>query len=251
VQSNKGAEAAMLKLAGSGILLTNFVAADKGETAILSFSDEVDVRNDFTNNPDVLTRSLRGLGVEGQGACGLDALMRALRMLETRRRDRRRIILMIAEKRDRGSVTQLPEVVREVQRQNAAVYWLTFSPTLSRYTEKVQTIESKDPDVNGTPVPYDPPPMNIFNAFTELAHLSKPNLADLFAAATGGRTIDFLERKALEAEIHTIGDEVHRQYILSFQPPHTAPGTFHQIRVEVNGQPELKTKTRNGYWSIE
>src|ERR1700722_1713367 len=43
VQSGKEAEAAMAKLEGSGILLTQFVAADKGETAVISFSDEVRV----------------------------------------------------------------------------------------------------------------------------------------------------------------------------------------------------------------
>jgi VWFA-related protein len=251
VQSGKEAEAAMLKLEGSGILLTQFVAADKGETAVISFSDEVRVRNDFTNNPDVVTRSLRGLGVEGDGACELDALWRALRMLETRKRDRRRIIFMIAEKRDRKSVTKLPEVVKEIQRQNAAVYWLTFSPTMSKYTEKPQTVKSKDPDRNGDAIPYDPPPMNILNVFTELAHLNQPNLAELFSTATGGRTTDFLERKALESEIHAIGDEVHRQYILSFQPPRSDPGIFHELRVEVKNRPQAVAKTRQGYWAIE
>ena|ERR1035438_9138432 len=39
VQTGKEAEAAMLKLEGSGILLTQFVAADKGETAVISFSN--------------------------------------------------------------------------------------------------------------------------------------------------------------------------------------------------------------------
>lgn len=251
VQSGKEAEAAMLKLEGSGILLTQFLTADKGETAVLSFSDEVRVRNDFTNNSDAVTRSLRSLGVEGGGSCALDALMRALRMLSTRKRDRRRIIFMIAEKRDRGSFTKLPEVVKEIQRQNAAVYWLTFSPTLSRYTEKPQTVKSKDPDRNGQLVPYDSPPFNILNLFTELVHVNQPNLAELFATTTGGRTLDFLERKALEQEIHSIGDEVHRQYILSFQPPHSPAGVFHAIRVEVKDRPDATAKTREGYWAIE
>ncbi len=251
VETGKNAEAALLKLEGSGILLTQFVAADKGETAVLSFSDEVRVRNEFTHNPDIVTRSLRGLGVDGLGACELDAMMRALRLLETRKADRRRIIFVIGEKRDRGSYTELPEVVKEVQRQNVAVYWLTFSPSLIKYTQKPQTVKSKDPDRNGALIPYDPEPFNILNVFTELAHLSKPNLADLFAATTGGRTIDFLERKGLEDVIHTIGDEVHRQYILSFQPPASEAGIFHQLRVEVKGRPELKTKSREGYWAVQ
>ena len=251
VQSGKEAEAVMLKLEGSGILLTNFVAADQGETAVISFSDEVRVRNDFTSNPDAVTKSLRGLGVEGDGACELDALMRALRMLGTRKAARRRVIFMIAEKRDRGSITKLPEVVKEIQRQNAAVYWLTFSPTLTAYTERPQKVKSKDPDRNGQPIPFDPPPFNFLNVFSALAHESQPNLADLFTAATGGHTRDFLDRKALEQEIHMIGDEVHRQYIVSFQPPKSEAGLFHSVRVEVMDRPELTAKTRQGYWAVD
>ena len=45
-------------------------------------------------------------------------------MLERRPPGRRRIILMIAEKRDRGSTTKLPEVMEQVQCLNAEVFWL-------------------------------------------------------------------------------------------------------------------------------
>jgi len=54
--------------------------------------------------------------------------MEALRMLGERPAKRRRIILMIAEKRDRESTAKLPQVMEQVQRLNATVYWLTYSP---------------------------------------------------------------------------------------------------------------------------
>ncbi len=172
-------------------------------------------------------------------------------MLAARDPGRRRIIFVIAEKRDRSSRAKLPEVMREVQRQNAAIYWLTYSPSLTRYTERPKTVKSDDPKLNGQLIPYDPGPMDLFAAFTELAHLSKPNLADLFTRATGGRTMNFLKKGGLEDEIQAIGKDIHEEYILSFQPRNGGGGQFHALRVEVRGRPELAVRTREGYWALE
>jgi len=48
-----------------------------------------------------------------------------------------------------------------------------------------------------------------------------------------------------------VGEEVHRQYILSFQPKNTEPGKYHAIRVAVKGRPELQVKSREGYWALQ
>ena len=44
---------------------------------------------------------------------------------------------MIAEKRDRASRPKLPDVMARVQRLNAAVYWLTYSPLLGAFHGEV------------------------------------------------------------------------------------------------------------------
>jgi hypothetical protein len=77
VQTSSNSGAVIDKLGGSGILFSQLLAADAGESAVISFSDEVKIHQDFTNNPDFVMHSLRML--------------------------RRRIILMIAERRDRSS----------------------------------------------------------------------------------------------------------------------------------------------------
>jgi hypothetical protein len=85
----------------------------------------------------------------------------------------------------------------------------------------------------------------------ELIHLSKPDISSLFTRATGGRALAFVRKNALEQAIQLVGEEVHRQYILSFQPKGGEPGKFHSIRVEVGNRPELQVKTRQGYWTTE
>ena len=63
--------------------------------------------------------------------------------------------------------------------------------------------------------------------------------------------MNFLKKSGLEDEIHKLGEEIHRQYIASFQPPPGEPGAFHTIRITVKRHPEWKAKTREGYWAVE
>src|SRR5580658_5103329 len=73
VQTSANSGPVIDKLGGSGILLTQSLAADAGRTAVLSFSDEVKVHQDFTGNPDQVIHALRMLRTEGGNARMLDA----------------------------------------------------------------------------------------------------------------------------------------------------------------------------------
>ena len=115
IETGANAGAVIDKLGGSGILFSQLLAADAGQTAIISFSDEVKIHQDFTEDPDSVTHALRMLRKEGENAAVLDALRQALLMLEKRPAGRRRIILMIAERRDRSSGTKLVKVMERAQ----------------------------------------------------------------------------------------------------------------------------------------
>jgi VWFA-related protein len=264
VQTSENSGAVIDKLGGSGILFTQLLAADAGETAVISFSDDVKVHQDFTGNPDLVIHALRMLRKEGGNAHMLDALRQALLMLERRPSRRRRIILMLAEKRDRSSTAKLPEVMEQVERLNAAVYWLTYSPLLQPFTVKPKTAEDLKPEAerikvqqcalcpapDDTPVPPDLGPGGYLYGIGELIRLHQPDLSNLFTKTTGGRTLNFLKKNALEQAIQLVGEEVHRQYILSFEPKGGEPGKFHTIWVAVKNRPDLRAKTREGYWAL-
>ncbi len=264
VQTSANSGAVIDKLGGSGILFTQLLAADAGETAVLSFSDEVKVHQDFTADPDSVIHAMRMLRKEGGNAHTLDALVEALAMLEHRPAGRRRIILMIAEKRDRSSKSKLSEVMERVQQLNVAVYWLTYSPFLEPFTVKSKTAEDLKPEAerikvqqcatcpppDETPVPLDIGPASPIYAIGELVHLHKPDLANLFTKTTGGQSLGFLKKNGLEQAIELVGAEVHRQYILSFEPKGGEAGKFHAIRVVVKDRPDLQAKTRSGYFAL-
>jgi VWFA-related protein len=264
VETSSNSGAVVDKLGGSGILFTQLLAADAGETAVISFSDEVTVHQDFTSNPDFVIHALRMLRKEGGEAHMLDALRQALIMLEQRPPGRRRIILMIAERRDRSSNAKLPEVMERVERLNATIYWLTFSPFLEPFTVRPKTAEDLKPEAerikmkkcdlcpapDDTPVPPDLGPGGLIYALGELMRLHQPDLSSLFTRTTGGRNLSFVKKHALEQAIQLVGEEVHRQYILTFEPKGGDAGKFHAVRVEVRNRPELEAKTREGYWAL-
>ncbi|HXB69233.1 MAG TPA: VWA domain-containing protein [Candidatus Acidoferrales bacterium] len=251
VQTSVNSQAVIDKLGGSGILFTELLAGNAGETAILTFGDTVHDLQDFTTDPSQLEKTLRSLHVNRGDAASLDAVAEALKLLEQRKPERRRVILLIAEKRDRASQRKFAGVLREVQRQNVLIYWLTYSPTLTAYTARPRTVKSADPKKDGELVPYDPGSQNLLNIIPELAQLGKPAAAQELAKATGGRSVGFLKQDALEEAIQSVAAEVHRQYMVSFQPRPSPPGKFHSIRVEVKGKPELLARTRAGYWPLQ
>jgi len=265
VQTSSNSGAVIDKLGGTGILFTQLLAADAGATAVISFSNQVKVHQDFTASPDSVIYALRMLRKEGGAAHMLDALHQALLMLERRAPGRRRIVLMIAEKRDRSSKAKLAEVMERVERLNAVVYWLTYSPLLQPFSVKPKTAEDLKPEAernksqtcalcpspDDTPVPPDLGPGGYIYAIGELVRLHQPDLSSLFTKITGGRTLNFLKKNALEQAIQLVGEEVHRQYILTFEPKAGEPGKFHAIRVAVKNRPDLHAKTREGYWALQ
>jgi VWFA-related protein len=255
VQTSANSEAVLDKLGRSGNLFAQVLAGNGGETAVISFSDDVKLQQDFTTDPDELTRALRTLKVEGDSGVTLDAVNEALRMLSQRASNRRRIVLIIAEKRVRTSTVKLDDVVMAAERQNALIYWLTYSPMLTAFTARPKTQNCDKRGKNcelapATSTPVDPITSAIL-AMMELYHMSKPEASELFTKATGARTMSFLKRSGLEEAIQAVSAEVHRQYILTYQPAPGTPGQFHPIRVEVKDRPDLKARTRAGYWTVQ
>ena len=265
IQTSANSGAVIDKLGRSGILFTQLLAADRGATAVISFGNQVKIHQEFTGDPDPVIHALRMLRKEGGAAHIHDALLQATEMLAKRPAGRRRVILMIAEKRDRSSQASLSEVMERVQKLNAAVYWLSYSPMLEPFTVKPKTKEDLKPEAeriklpqcatcpepDNTPVPPDLGPGGLFYGIGELIRLHQPDLSSLFTSTTGGRAAFFLKKDGLEQTIQKIGEEVHRQYILTFEPKGGEAGAFHQIRVAVRGRPELHATTREGYWAVQ
>jgi VWFA-related protein len=260
--------AAMLdKLGRSGVLFTDMLAAEAGETAVMSFSDRVKLAQGFTTDGARVTHAVRALRVQGDGVALYEGVSAALDLLATRSPSRRRVLLVIAERRDRSSKLDLATLLNEGQLQNTTIYWLTYSTLLEPYTnrrkskwDRMTDDEKNDPrrmrsskvpsPEEEEQLPVDLRPGDLIGVIVEVAHRTRVDAANLLTRTTGGRTFNFLKQSGLENAIQAVAEEVHRQYIVSFQPKPDTAGLYHGIRAEVKDRPELRVRTRAGYWSV-
>ena len=268
IQVSPNASAVLDKLGRSGSLLSDLLAAYQGETAIITFSDAVNLAQDFTPDSTKLTKVLKYLRPKYDGAVLYDGVSAALHLLDKRDSSRRRILLVIAQQHDRASKTKLEVLLHDPALQNTTIYWLTYSTFLTPFTSKTKTKwdrmtdeEKHDPlrfqgdhpfpfPEEEVGLPPDIAPGSLFDIFTSLAERTNVDAAALLSRTTGGRTWAFLKQSGLEEAIHAVADEAHQQYIVSFAPKPDAPGVFHALRAEVKARPELKVRTRTGYWSV-
>ena len=240
VQTSANSGAVIDKLGGSGILFSQLLAADAGETAVISFSDDVKVHQDFTSNPDLVIHSLRMLRKEGDNAHMLDAMHQALadagtppaRTPANHPHDRRKARPFEQRKAARSHGAGGAAQCRGLLADLFAIPGAVHGEAQDRRGSETRGRAHQGPEVRALPAPDDtavPPdlgPGGYVYAIHELIRLHKPDLSSLFTKTTGGRTLSFLKKSALEQAIQLVGEEVHRQYILSFEPKGGEPGHF-------------------------
>jgi len=269
IQANTASRAILDKLRGSGLMFSDLVSGERGETALVSFGDDVSVVQEFTPDATKVSRAMRRIRPRGNGCALLDGILESLRLLETRGPGRRRIILVIGERRDRSSQAKIADVLQQKQMYGTAMYWLTYSTFLAPFTSRTQTVwdrmtdeEKEDPrrmqsgkvlyawPEEETPLPPEVTPGSLISIFSELKHKTDLDAAAALSQATGGRSFAFLQHNAFERVVLAASEEIHRQYIVLFQPKRDPSGPFHTIRAEVRGRPDLQVRTRAGYWPL-
>jgi VWFA-related protein len=243
----------------SGLLL-----GPQGQAAVISYSDRVRVLQDFTNDSDQLSATLRGITAQGFQSRLNDALSRAVALLETRPDTERRIVVAFSDGFDDGSETQHREVIRRATGSEVTIYGLGFSP--------VQALLSKRPELpppgpqdnvvtrplppGSVPTPsastviYDAPipVVDIMVATGEIIRSTvASSLLEAYAGYTGGVFYSHWKKKAVEDQLSRIASEIHSQYELAYIPDTLAQAGFHRIKVEVR-QPGVKVRARAGYY---
>jgi VWFA-related protein len=267
VQATGSAQSSLDKLRKEVSLLGPMLIGERGDAAVVTFAHEVRVLQEFTGDLGKIEGALRELDAFGDGGRVVDALATSLKMLERRKTDRRRAILLISERHDRGSLEELEAVVRMAERVNATIYALTFSPFKSKFTNTKP--KHCDPDrpcrggcrcgncaLHCDRARPSEVPSNIESSggllaiFGELKRKMQPDVPNAFASLSGGETWDFTRRSGLAAALQRIGEDLHHHYIVTFPMGKLQAGSFHKIRVEVKGRADLVTRTRSGYYEL-
>lgn len=238
VQTGVNSGAALTKISKIGSMIGPMIAGDRGSAAVISYDSAVRVRQPFTRDIAAVSNAVQALLPVNAGGKMLDALGAAIGMFREGPRDHRRVVLLIGESKDRGSENKLDTIATALQRENVAVFSISYSPFLTPMTVKQHQV----PKAPGGAT------VNLLAVFEELGRLGKENASDLLVHHTGGRRIGFLKQGALEKAIVAIGEELHGQYLLGFSPEAKSRDGYHKIEVRVPGRPDAQVRYRPGYW---
>jgi|SRR5271165_355517 len=263
IQRSNNLQEILPKIQADGLLLANNVVGENGEAAVLAFDHEVKLYQDFTSDPGKIEQAVKSLTARGYNSRLNDAVAEAIRMLRGRDKSRRRVILLISEKRDKASESRLRETLHEAQFANVSIYAIDVSSFVAKVTEKPkyprpEPIPTTAQHVPGgaaqTPTTVD----QIYNngnyipvfvdIFKGVKGLFVDDTVDVFTRFTGGKQYTFVTNKTLERVTTALGEELHSQYLLAYSPNNTKEGGYHDIKVVVN-RPNLEVRTRPGYWS--
>jgi VWFA-related protein len=263
VQRSSNITEILPKIQKIGTMLNQLVAGQDGEVAVIGFDHRMQVMQDFTNEGAKVSEAMQKMTPGSAEHAVNDAVDFGIRMLKKRPPDRRRVLLLIAEKRDKGSELRLREALTQAQFANVAIYSLDISTIVAALTDKgmpprpppIPPEAIYQPGGGGVATPttvdqnyyngnYIPVFVDIFKATKSLF---VDDTLDVFTRYTGGREYSFVGERSLDKAVEGISEELHSQYLLSYQPNNPAEGGFHDIKVLVN-RPRLEIRTRPGYW---
>jgi VWFA-related protein len=152
-----------------------------------------------------------------------DAILRAAQDLSKRDRSRRKIVFVVGDGRELGSVASFDEVRKVLLSNNIAVFGLGV-------------------DTAAIPV-YD-----------RLGRIRVPgfgtaNILPRYADATGGTLAAEFDRQSIEAAYARITDSARNDYTLGYNSPATVSTAFRTIDVHVH-RPGLTVYAKQGYYPL-
>jgi VWFA-related protein len=246
-----------------GYALTDLVAGQDAEVAVVGFDQDVQVVQDFTSDSDKVCQAIKKLTPGSYRHAATDAVMESVRMLQHRPRERRRVVLVIAEKWDKGSHASVQDVLLQAQLGNVAIYSFDVSAAAAEATS--QPLPQRPPAVPTTAqhvpagAPLTPNTIDqnyylgnwtplVVNGIHSVKDVFTDNTLEVLTRFTGGEGYPFHSERSLDKTIRNLCQDLHNQYVLSYSPNNLNEGGFHQIRVTVK-RPGLFVRSRPGYWT--
>ena len=217
-------------------MIPEAVVGANGQAAVITFDRQVNVVQNFTSDADAITKAFDTLRPsDNMGGRMIDAVGPALKLIAGLPGSRRANILMIGERRDRGSKEKLSDLIPEIQHAGVTIYSLTYSAYSTPFTIK--------------PEEYEPTGGGLLQAVTEVARLAKENTTEALTDATGGRRFRFETKSKLENDLIRLETEIHSRYFLSFTPELDPAPRFHKLQLQIKNHPDAVVRARSGYWS--
>ncbi len=270
VQANDAVEKMLPNINKIGNLIHPLILGDQGEAAVIAFDHRIRLLQDFTSDSDKITQAVRKIQPGSSSAHMIDATEQAIRMLEHRPQNRRRIILLIGETRDIGSEARGRETLITMQLANIAFYAVDMSRIIEKLTAPppiptpdplppaMYNVGSNEPatpntvrqtaagaESQGNSAEFLPLLLEIYR---DAKAIFKRNPVEIFTMGTGGSQLSYYRHNGLEEAIERIGEQLHSEYLVSYSPNNKLEGGFHQISVYVSSPRAKRIQVRPGYW---
>jgi VWFA-related protein len=254
----------------TGILFTQTVLGEDGEAAVIAYNNDVVTLLDFTDDDTAIENAFVNLKPGTSGAHLYDALSKAVHMLSNLPPSRRRVIVTLAEALDTGSEEKLDQVRRDAQLAEVTISSVGLSTMAAQVRapqQQAAPLLASPPGTQGLPpIPgaaYTPTVDQLRSGNVDVGGLVRPVWAfaarkpplEAAVAATGGlyQSTGLYQSAgpdtSIEMAIDQIAGELNAQYMLSYRRSGDDTPGFHQIKVEVVGQP-LKVRSRPGYYLL-
>src|SRR5215467_3286865 len=187
---------------------------DKG--MVISFDSGVDVQQEFTDDPEVLSAAIKKIGAGG-GTSLFDAVYLAIdERLSKEADNRRKVIILISDGDDNSSRISQTETLEIAQRYNVIIYCIS--------TNQSAYFGGKD-QVRGD------------------------NVLKKLSTETGGRPLFPTKVSDVAIEFRDIGEELRSQYSIGYVPTRPDDNSFRRLRIEVVSNKNYKARARSGYYS--
>jgi VWFA-related protein len=217
--------------------LPTMVDALAGNTAhrvaVVEFDSRPRMLQDFTGNPNAVQQAIYGIQPGDDGAAILDSVWYAVDMLRDEPPQNQRVIVLLSETRDSGSVTPIEEVLRQIGQSNVIVYSLAFSPG------REDALQFSAPEGSG---------FQLLPAMMMAIAALKKNTAAAIPHMTGGEYLRFNSGKQLDRQIAMLANQVHNRYMITFRPSDQTPG-LHVLKVKLRQPLDVKVLARASYWA--
>jgi len=210
---------------------------DEGDRmAVISFSDEITLLQDWTNSYKQLRKALKKLK-KGYRTALYDALLStATEKLQTI--PGKRVIILLTDGLDNESDANYASVMNELTASNIVLYIVSRTRLIQPKVEGSTRVEFLNRVMKNV--------LGGDEDFVEIYFRLKETSMNYLAESSGGRVFYPDQLKALGQSYAQIARELKSQYVLTFLPPKNSQKRFRSIRVTCN-RPVGKIFYRNLY----
>ena len=247
IQRGRRASYEFPRMQGLRTMLGPLFESGTPRVALVEFDSKVDLIREFTNDENAVDADLANLQSGDNGAAILDAVNYSVGLLRNEPDTRLRVLLLISETRDHGSIMKVDGAVAAVGSANVLIYSLAFSPSLSNVLDTTHGTNTPLSNKSGS-VNEMHPGINFLDLAYRAGQAMRKNVPSAIAQMTGGEYQLYATRKKFDLRMTDFTNHLHSRYLLSFAPANPHPG-LHQIRVHLRQVSDVTVLARTSYWA--